>query len=123
MNKNRPVNLNLGAFKWPITAISSGLHRITGILLFLSIPFWLWALQESFTADGFVYVKGLLSGIIAKAIAWLLLSMLAYHIVAGVRHLLMDAGIGETLEGGRRGSYTVLVLGVLSAALIGVWLW
>jgi len=77
----------------------------------------------SFTSKGFAEVKAILSSGIAKFIFWAILSMLSYHIIAGVRHLLMDAGIGESLEGGRRGSYSVLVLGVIGAALIGVWLW
>ncbi|TQV77147.1 succinate dehydrogenase, cytochrome b556 subunit [Aliikangiella marina] len=123
MNKNRPVNLNLAAFSFPVTSISSIVHRITGVLLFLSIPFCLWALDQSLTPDGFVKVKAVLSGVFAKIILWAILSMLAYHIIAGVRHLLMDAGIGETLEGGRAGAYAVIVLGVVVAALIGVWIW
>ncbi len=49
--------------------------------------------------------------------------MLAYHIIAGVRHLLMDAGIGESLEGGRMGSYAAIVLGAVVAVILGVWIW
>lgn len=123
MNKNRPVNLNLAAFSFPVTSISSILHRITGVLLFLSIPLCLWALEKSLTPSGFVEVQAVLSGMVAKFILWAILSMLAYHIIAGIRHLLMDAGIGESLEGGRAGSYAVIALGVIVAALIGVWLW
>lgn len=123
MNNNRPVNLNLGAFKFPVTSISSILHRVTGVLLFLSVPFCLWALQASLTEPGFGQVKALLSSGIAKLITWAILSMLAYHIVAGVRHLLMDTGIGETLEGGRFGAYAVITLGLVLAALLGVWIW
>ena len=123
MKKNRPINLNLASFKWPVTAISSGLHRITGILLFLSIPFWLWALQLSLTESGFLEVKSVMSGIIAKLITWAILSMLSYHIVAGIRHLLMDIGIGESLEGARFGSYIAIILGVVTTALLGVWIW
>ena len=123
MKKNRPVNLNLAAFKWPVTAISSGLHRITGILLFLSIPFCVWALEMSLTESGFIEVKSVMSGVVAKIITWAILSMLAYHIVAGIRHLLMDGGIGESLEGARMGSYIALILGVVVTALLGVWIW
>ncbi|MCW8879312.1 MAG: succinate dehydrogenase, cytochrome b556 subunit [Kangiellaceae bacterium] len=123
MNKNRPVNLNLATIKFPVTSISSILHRITGVLLFLSIPLCLWALQLSLTPAGFAEVKSVMSGGIVKFISWAILSMLAYHIIAGLRHLMMDAGIGETLEGGRFGAYSVIVLGVVSAALLGVWIW
>ena len=123
MNKNRPVNLNLAAFRFPVTSISSILHRVTGVLLFLSIPLCLWALQASLSASGFAELKTILSGVVAKLIIWAILSMLVYHIIAGVRHLLMDMGIGETLQAGRAGAYSVIVLGVVSALLLGVWIW
>lgn len=123
MNNNRPVNLNLAAFKFPVTSISSILHRVSGVLLFIAIPFCLWALQLSLTPAGFAEVQQVMNGMLAKIITWLILSLLAYHIIAGVRHLLMDAGIGESLEGGRRGAFLVIFLGVVSAGLLGVWLW
>ena len=123
MNKNRPVNLNLAAFKFPVTSISSILHRITGVMLFLSIPLVLWALQKSLTPAGFNEVSAVMSGVVAKLITWLIMSMLAYHIIAGIRHLLMDAGIGESLESGRLGAQLVIVFGVITAVILGVWIW
>ena len=124
MKDNRPVNLNLATFKWPITAISSILHRISGVLLFLAVPFCLWALEKSLSSKAeFNQVKQLLQGNFPKLILWAILSLLTYHIIAGFRHLLMDAGIGESLEGGVAGSQIVIVLGVLSAAGLGVWIW
>lgn len=123
MKSNRPVNLNLGTFKFPVTSISSILHRITGVLLFISIPFCLWALQSSLNEQGFAQLKQLLTATFPRLILWLILSMLAYHIIAGIRHLLMDAGIGESLQAGRLGSYLVIVSGFICAVLIGVWLW
>ncbi|WP_423246198.1 succinate dehydrogenase, cytochrome b556 subunit, partial [Pseudomonas viridiflava] len=50
-------------------------------------------------------------------------SALIYHLVAGVRHLIMDAGVGETLEGGKRGSVIVIVVSAILIAAGGVWLW
>lgn len=124
MKDNRPVNLNLATFKWPITAISSILHRISGVLLFLAVPFCLWALEKSLNSKAeFNQVKQLLQGDLSKLILWAILSLLTYHIVAGIRHLLMDAGIGEELESGIAGSQIVIVLGVIFAAGLGVWIW
>jgi len=121
---NRPVNLNLATFKWPITAISSILHRISGVLLFLAVPFCLWALEKSLSSKAeFNQIKQLLQGDLSKLIMWTILSLLTYHIIAGVRHLLMDAGIGEELESGITGSQIVIVLGIVSAAGLGVWIW
>ena len=60
---------------------------------------------------------------LAKFVAWGLLSALLYHMVAGVRHLIMDMGIGETLEGGKLGSKIVIVISVVMIVLAGVWIW
>jgi succinate dehydrogenase / fumarate reductase cytochrome b subunit len=127
VKKNRPGNVTLATManlKWPITSLSSILHRITGVLLFIAIPFCLWALEKSLTSQvEFTRIQMMLSGDFAKFVLWLILAMLAYHIIAGVRHLLMDAGIGESLEGGVIGSKLVIVLGILSAVGLGVWIW
>jgi len=52
-----------------------------------------------------------------------LLSALLYHLVAGVRHLVMDTGHGETLEGGKLGSKIVLAVSAVLIVLAGVWIW
>ena len=49
--------------------------------------------------------------------------LLLYHLVAGVRHLIMDMGIGETLEGGKLGSKIVIAISVVLIVLAGVWIW
>jgi len=109
---------------WPVTAISSGLHRISGVLLVSAVPFTLWLLEKSLTSQAeFNQVKSILQGDLVKLIVWAVLSMLSYHIVAGIRHMLMDAGIGESLEGGQRGAQLVILLGILIAAGLGVWIW
>jgi len=109
---------------WPITAISSILHRITGVLLVATVPFTFWLLEKSLTSQAeFNQVKSIIQGDLVKFIIWVVLSMLSYHIVAGIRHMFMDAGIGESLEGGRRGAQLVIIFGVLIAIGLGVWLW
>ncbi|MBV1911034.1 MAG: succinate dehydrogenase, cytochrome b556 subunit [Kangiellaceae bacterium] len=127
MKTNRPGNVTLStmaAFKWPITAISSILHRVTGVLLFLAVPFCLWTLERSLNSEaGFLQVKSMLSGDCAKFITWFILSSLTYHIIAGCKHLLMDVGIGESLESGVLASKLVIILGILAAVGLGVWIW
>jgi succinate dehydrogenase / fumarate reductase cytochrome b subunit len=46
-----------------------------------------------------------------------------FHIVAGVRHLLMDTGIAESQRGGRIGANVVFVISALLILAAGVWLW
>ncbi|MDQ7049768.1 MAG: succinate dehydrogenase, cytochrome b556 subunit [Enterobacterales bacterium] len=127
MNKNRPGSVNLATMvklSWPITSLSSILHRVTGVLLFLAIPFFLWAIELSLSSQsGFNQIQQVLQGDVAKFISWTILSMLCYHMIAGARHLLMDAGIGESLEGGILGSKLVILAGILIAAGLGVWIW
>ena len=124
MNKNRPVNLALTTMRFPITAIVSILHRMAGLLLFISIPFLLWALQASLASiDGFNALQQCLQAPVMRFILWVVLSALWYHLIAGIRHLLMDWGVGETKSGGKIGAHITLVLAVIAIVLTGVWLW
>lgn len=124
MNKKRPVNLDLGSMKYPVTALTSILHRLSGILLFLCLFVMLYALGKSLSSEeGFNEIKGMLLSPLGKLIAWVLYSALIYHLVAGVRHLIMDMGVGETLQGGKRGSVIVIIVSTLLIAAGPIWLW
>lgn len=124
VNSQRPVNLDLRTIKLPITGVTSFLHRVSGIILFLGLGIMLYALSKSLDSEeGYAEVKACLTSPLAKFVAWGLLSALLYHLVAGVRHLIMDMGIGETLEGGRLGSKIVIVISVVMIVLAGVWIW
>lgn len=124
MNDKRPVNLDLFTIKQPIPAIASILHRISGLILFIGIAFLICALDQSLSsAQGFAKVQDSLSGFFAKLTLWVVLSALIYHFIAGVKHLLMDFGIGETLEGGRLGAKLTLVISVVLIVITGVAVW
>lgn len=124
MNNNRPVNLDIGTIKLPITAIVSILHRTSGVVLFFATAVLLWMLDSSLASpEGFAKVKECLTSFGGKLVVWLMLVGLAYHAVAGIRHLFMDSGIGESLEGGRLGAKLVVVFAVVLAVLAGVWVW
>ena len=124
VNSQRPVNLDLRTIKLPVTAYTSILHRISGVILFVGIAVLLYGLDKSLASEeGFVGVKECLTSPLAKFVIWGLLSALLYHLVAGVRHLIMDMGIGETLEGGKLGSQIVLVVSAVLIVLVGVWIW
>ncbi len=122
---NRPVNLNLMKIKFPIPAIVSILHRISGVILFICVPLLLLALDCSLdSAQGFLYIKSIIIGNIAgEVILWLILSAIAYHLLAGIRHLMMDWGAFETLQGARFSSVAVFILFFIAIILLGVWLW
>jgi succinate dehydrogenase / fumarate reductase cytochrome b subunit len=124
VNSQRPVNLDLRTIKLPITAYTSILHRISGVILFVGIAIMLYGLGKSLASEeGFGEVKAYLTSPLAKFVIWALLSALLYHLVAGIRHLMMDSGVGETLEGGKRGSKIVIAVSVVVIVLAGVWIW
>ena len=124
VNSQRPVNLDLRTIKLPITAYTSILHRVSGVILFLGIVVMLYALDKSLASEeGFAEVQACLTSPLAKLIIWGLLSALLYHLVAGVRHLIMDMGVGESLEGGKLGSKIVIAVSVVVIVLAGVWVW
>ena len=124
MNSNRPKNLDLTTIELPLPAKASILHRISGFALFFAVAFMLTALNASLeSAESFAELKATFDNGLAKVIIWLILSALGYHLVAGIKHLFMDAGIGESKEGGKVGAIITLVGGAIIIALAGVWVW
>ncbi len=73
--------------------------------------------------QGFNKVAEFFTSVPAKLVLWASLAALIYHLIAGVRHLIMDLGVGESLEGGRRGAVIVLVLSIVLILLAGVLVW
>lgn len=122
MPKKRPVNLNLMTIKFPITAISSILHRASGFILFLLIPFFLWGFALSMTPDGFAHLQAGQACWVMRFIEWFLLSGLIYHIIAGIRHLCMDAGYFEEKDSGRISAWVVIVISAILIVVAGGWL-
>lgn len=124
MKDNRPVNLDISTIKFPLAAITSIIHRITGVILLIGFGFLLYLLQLSLESEsGFVLVQELLSGLIVKLLTWAVIACLIYHFIAGCKHLLMDLGIGETNEGAQIGSWLVVVFSAVGILIAGVWIW
>jgi len=124
VNSKRPVNLDLTQFHFPLPAITSILHRVSGIIIFISMAFLLWGLDMSLDSEqSFNRLLSILDGFLAKLILWGILAALFYHLVAGIKHLVMDAGIGEDLESARLFAKVVIVVAVVLIILAGVWIW
>jgi len=124
VNKKRPVNLDIGTISLPITAYASILHRISGVALFVGVAILMWLLSVSLSGeDNFNQVKALFDSFFCKLIIWGVLAAVIYHSAAGVRHLIMDLGVGETMEGGRRGARIVFVVSVVLIVLVGALIW
>ncbi|MBP9777654.1 MAG: succinate dehydrogenase, cytochrome b556 subunit [Rickettsiaceae bacterium] len=124
MNHQRFVNLNLLKIQYPLTAIISILHRLSGLLLFLLIPYLLWLLDVALSsASGFNYIQSVLMNPINKCVIWFFLSAFGYHLLAGIRHLLMDVGFAESLKSARLSGIIILTITVIWIISVGKWLW
>lgn len=124
MKTERPVHLSLTQFAWPIAAISSITHRITGVALFAGIAYLLWLLGLALESpEGFERAAAILDGALGKVVLLAVLAALAFHLFAGMKHLVMDFHRWDSLEAGRRTSVSVFVLTAIATVLAGVWLW
>ncbi|WP_075187929.1 succinate dehydrogenase, cytochrome b556 subunit [Teredinibacter haidensis] len=124
MKNNRPVNLDLSTIKFPVTAIVSILHRVSGVVLLAGVIVLLLMLDMSLSSEeSYNQLADLLATLWAKLVLWGVLAALAYHFCAGVRHLIMDVGVGESLKGGRLGAKLALFFAIVLIICAGVWVW
>jgi succinate dehydrogenase / fumarate reductase cytochrome b subunit len=124
MKTERPVYLSLTQFAWPMAAIASITHRVTGVALFAAIAYLLWLLAVALESPaGFEHAGALLKQPLPKLVMLAVLVALAYHLFAGIKHMVMDFHHLDTLEGGRNGAIVVFAATLMAAAAAGVWLW
>lgn len=124
-NKNkRPVYLNLLQIRLPMAGVVSILHRITGVVMVISLPLSLYALQQSLAgADEYAAITGYLMLPWVRLLLVILAVTLALHFLAGVRHLLLDIDVGVTRRVARWSAWAVLAGTGLTALMFGLrWL-
>lgn len=116
--------MSIKSYNFPITAISSILHRISGVILIIAIPLAVVGMNYSLAGpDGYDQTVKLLTHSWVSIFFWLFLSAITYHVYAGIRHMIMDMGFGESMKVAKITSLLVIILGVLSAILWGCYLW
>lgn len=104
--------------------IASITHRIAGVGIFVGMAFLIWGLGLSLQSqESFEQLKECMDSVIAKLILWAILAGFIYHFVAGVRHMLMDAGYFETLESSKTLAIAVIVVSAVLILAAGVWVW
>ena len=124
VNDKRPVNLDIGTMRLPITAWASIAHRASGVFIFVGTALLIWMLDASLKSpESFAALQESLSGPLAKLVLWAVVSGLIYHSVAGVKHLVADLGIGETMEGGILGARIAIAVSVVFILIAGIWIW
>jgi succinate dehydrogenase / fumarate reductase cytochrome b subunit len=118
VKKPAPKFLNLFLIKLPPSGIVSIAHRISGVLMFVSTPVvaYLFALSLE-SRQGFQQVQALLASPVAIALTVLLVWSFSHHLLAGIRHLLLDVEIGVQRAQARTSAWLVNLGAVLLTAL------
>ncbi|MDP1690633.1 MAG: succinate dehydrogenase, cytochrome b556 subunit [Burkholderiaceae bacterium] len=129
--QQRPVYRNIHisqivGYRLPPAGIVSILHRVSGVLMFLLLPFTIWLFDVSLTSEisyerftsTFVAGIGFLPGWFMKLVALALIWAYLVHFIAGLRHLWMDMTHSVSMEQGRISAWVTLgASGALTLAL------
>jgi succinate dehydrogenase / fumarate reductase, cytochrome b subunit len=114
-------------YRLPLAGLVSILHRASGGLMFILMPFIIWMFDTSLTSEisyarftaVFAGGVGFLPGWFFKLVALALIWAYLHHFIAGVRHLWMDATHAVTLEFGRQSAVFTLAVSVVLTLLLG----
>jgi succinate dehydrogenase / fumarate reductase cytochrome b subunit len=133
LTTKRPEFRNINAFKdlttyrLPAAGWVSILHRVSGLLMFLLLPLIVWLFDTSVSSEisyerfvaafaaGLGFVPAWLLKLVVLALIWAYL----HHLIAGVRHLWMDATHAVTKEFGKSSAIVTLVLSIGLTVLLG----
>ena len=115
-------------YRLPLAGLVSILHRASGLVMFILLPFIIWMFDTSLTSEitysqftsvftaGAGFIPGWFFKLIALALIWAFL----HHLIAGLRHLWMDATHAVTQEFGRSSALVTLVVSVVLTLALGV---
>lgn len=127
----RPVHRNIHvlqilSYRLPLAGVVSILHRVSGALMFLLLPFIVWLFDTSLSSEvsyetftsAFHAGIGVVPGVVVKLVALALIWAYLHHFVAGLRHLWMDARHAVSKEFGRRSALFTLSTSVLLTLIL-----
>lgn len=113
--------IDLVRYRLPLAGILSILHRVSGAILFLLLPFILFLLDKSLMSEtSFEYFKGIASHWFIKLVLLGLVWAYLHHFFAGFRHLLMDVHIGVNKHAARKSTLIVFAISLPLTALVAL---
>jgi len=130
--KTRPTYRNIHvtqilSYRLPPAGIVSILHRVSGALMFLLLPFIVWLMDVSLSSEisyerftaAFSAGIGVAPGWFIKLVALALIWAYLHHFIAGVRHLWMDMTHSVTREQGHSSAIVTLITSVVLTIALG----
>ena len=130
MRRQRPGTMRLidaTQYRLPLAAWLSILHRVSGAMMFVLLPFVIWLFDVSVTSEisyerfttafgaGIGFVPGTLVKLVVLGLIWAYL----HHFIAGVRHLWMDMTHSVSAAQGRSSAVVTLGLSLLLTVALG----
>ncbi len=128
--RTRPGTMRLAdalQYRLPLAGVVSILHRASGGLMFVLLPFVVWLFDVSLTSEmsyerftsAFALGIGVVPAWFVKLVVLGLIWAFLHHFIAGVRHLWMDATHSVSKEFGRQSAVVTLVVSVLLTVVLG----
>jgi len=120
----RPKNLDLLRISLPLPAKVSILHRVSGALLFLSLPVFIYQLDQSLdSAETYASAADFFALPLVKLAVMVMVWSYSHHFCAGIRYLLLDLHLGLDRVPANRSAQAVLAASLVLTVLVGVQLW
>ena len=125
--RNISALTDLPTYRLPPAGWVSILHRVSGALMFLLLPFIIWIFDMSVSSEisfakfkyafnvGLGFVPGWFMKLVALALIWAYL----HHLIAGIRHLYMDVQHAVSKEFGRSSALVTLGLSIALTLVLG----
>ena len=125
MKSDRPKNLDLQTIKLPVMGLASILHRVSAVVIWVALAFFLPVLSISLgSPEGFESMKSMVtSNFFVQFLTWGFLTALGYYTAGGIKHIVQEFGHFETLEGGQLISQVAIGAGVFLSLLFAIWVW
>ena len=118
-NTERPLSPHLSIYRWPVTMVSSILHRATGIAMAVGfILFSAWLADAAAGPDAYAAFAAAMGSTIGRILlvgwSWAFF----YHFANGIRHLVWDTGRGLEKEQASASAWFVIAVSVVLTALL-----
>ena len=122
-SKKAPQFLNIFQMRFPVMAIVSIAHRLSGIALAVLLPWIIWVWSKVITLKDYHVLQTHLHSFSGRLFGIIVGLALFFHLLSGSRHLLMDLGFFELKASGRMTAWLVWATFGLGVVIMGAWLW